>query len=705
MIRKQLSLVAHATPALAIVWALACGASEAPTPNANDQGVGPAAGGGGMGAAPVADPASSGQAPAVNPDPAVPPGAEPPAMAGDPTMPPAPGSDPPSTVTPSAPNDDIIMDMEGDAPTRRAGIYPGDKVDMLFVVDNSISMGDKQALFVEAIPDLIDMLVNPPCLDKGVASDPEDDTIVPFEADGSCPEGVGTAFAAVTDMHIAVISSSLGNHGLGGNEICPDVPQQNDKAHMVSLMRYDENPNLLADSYQQLGFLAWAPDKETAKRDTPEAQAAFAALQADLVAKFSAQVAAVGEHGCGFEAPLEAAYRFLVEPEPYLTLERVSCSGGSDTNCVAPMGTDTELLNQRANFLRPDSHVVVTYLTDENDCSVKDSGQGYYTLRPTSPMPRGTNACATDPNDTCCQSCAASIKDGCDADPATNGCAEPNADQFELTQQQLSEAFNIRCYDQKRRFGMDFLYGTDRYLAGFKNKQLLTRNNEIVDNPLFAGGRDLTQVFVVGIVGTPWQDVSSDPNDPAGKVQRAAALPWELFLPSETSPVPTDPFNIETTNIRSGTHPITMEVLGGPDTSNGINGFDRDIISGDGLLDDVQFACTYPLPTPRDCSAADLDAISCDCTQTPSEADPSVIIDYATNNPLCRSPEGTYGTTQYFAKAYPAPRMLEVVRGMKDQGVLGSICPRNANDPSRPDYGYRPPIRALLLGLAGVAAR
>jgi hypothetical protein len=598
------------------------------------------------------------------------------------------------------------MDTLQDTPSRRAGIYPGDKVDMLFVVDNSSSMGDKQAIFVQAIPDLIDMLVNPPCLDKGDIMDPTDDTIVPFEADGSCPSGVGTAFAAITDMHIAVISSSLGNHGLGGNEICPDVPEQNDKGHLIPLMRNADHPELLTDSYNQLGFLAWAPDDATAKRDTPDAQTAFAALEQDLVSKFSAEVASVAERGCGFEAPLESAYRFLVDPDPYDHLERTSCvAGGTDTNCVAMVGTDTELLNERGNFLRPDSHVVVTYLTDENDCSIKDSGQGYYALRPTNPMPRGTAACSVDPNDPCCQSCAATIKAECDQDPVSNGCAE-GPDPFEATQDQLVEAYNVRCFDQKRRFGMDFLYGTDRYLAGFKNKMLLGRDNAtIVDNPLFSAGRDLSQVFVVGIVGTPWQDVSADPNDPAGKVQRAASLPWDLFLPSDTNPYPTDPFNIEAMGIRTGTQPITGEALGGPDTFNSINGFDRNIVSGDGLLDDVQYACTFQLPEPRDCTSPDVDANSCDCTQNPSEGDPSVILDYATGNPLCRASDGTFGTTQYYAKAYPGPRLMEVVRGMQDQGILGSICPQNGTDPTRPDFGYRPPIRALLLGLAGIAAR
>lgn len=700
MIRtKSLRTASLLSTALACAAALGCGASESPTPiNQNVQGPG----GGGAGVGPASTPAGTDgpSTVATGPDGQPVPG-EPAPGAGGPAG--GPGAPSPS---PGDPGPDIILDMPDDTPSRRAGIYPGDKVDMLFVVDNSSSMGDKQALFVQAIPDLIEMLVNPPCLDKGNVQDPADDTIVPFDADGTCPDGVGTAFAAITDMHIAVISSSLGNHGLGGAEICPDQPHMNDQAHLISLMRAAEHPELLADSHNQLGFLAWAPDDATAKRDTPEAQTAFAALQQDLVAKFSAQVAAVAERGCGFEAPLEAAYRFLVDPDPYLTLERVSCvPGGSDTNCVAPVGTDTELLNERGNFLRPDSHVVVTYLTDENDCSIKDSGQGYYTMRPTNPMPRGTNACAANPNDMCCQSCAAMIREGCDADPATNGCAEGN-DPFEATEDQRVEAFNVRCFDQKRRFGMDFLYGTDRYIAGFRNTQLLGRDNAtIVDNPLFASGRDLTQVFVVGIVGTPWQDVSADPNDPAGKVQRAAALPWELFLPTETNPYPTDPFNIEAMGVREGTHPITGDVLGGPDTFNNINGFDRTIASGDGLLDDVQYACIFPLATPRDCTSPDVDANSCDCTQNPSDADPTVIVDYATGNPLCRAPDGTYGTTQYYAKAYPGPRVMEVVRGMQDQGVLGSICPQNPTDPSRPDFGYRPPIRALLLGLAGIAAR
>ena len=40
-----------------------------------------------------------------------------------------------------------------------------DKVDLLFAIDNSASMGDKQQYLAEAIPDLITRLVTPNCVD------------------------------------------------------------------------------------------------------------------------------------------------------------------------------------------------------------------------------------------------------------------------------------------------------------------------------------------------------------------------------------------------------------------------------------------------------------------------------------------------------------------------------------------------------------
>ena len=44
-------------------------------------------------------------------------------------------------------------------------VAPIDKVDVLFDIDNSASMGDKQAYLANAIPDLLTRLVQPNCLD------------------------------------------------------------------------------------------------------------------------------------------------------------------------------------------------------------------------------------------------------------------------------------------------------------------------------------------------------------------------------------------------------------------------------------------------------------------------------------------------------------------------------------------------------------
>jgi hypothetical protein len=98
---------------------------------------------------------------------------------------------------------------------------------------------------------------------------------------------------------------------------------------------------------------------------------------------------------------------------------------------------------------------------------------------------------------------------------------------------------------------------------------------------------------------------------------------------------------------------------------------------------DLQYACTYPFATPRTCT----EAADCDCFG-PNLAD--------TMNPLCQNAQGAYTSTQLRAKAYPAPRYLQVLRGLGDQAVVGSICPTNTVDRTRLDFGYSPAIRAVI---------
>ncbi len=73
---------------------------------------------------------------------------------------------------------------------------PTDKADVLVMVDNSISMADKQVVLAEALPALVSALTTPP-------------------VDGSGKP----LYAPVKDIHFGVITSSLGGHGA---DICGD---------------------------------------------------------------------------------------------------------------------------------------------------------------------------------------------------------------------------------------------------------------------------------------------------------------------------------------------------------------------------------------------------------------------------------------------------------------------------------------------------
>jgi hypothetical protein len=63
--------------------------------------------------------------------------------------------------------------------------------------------------------------------------------------------------------------------------------------------------------------------------------------------------------------------------------------------------------------------------------------------------------------------------------------------------------------------------------------------------------------------------------------------------------------------------------------------------------------------------------------------------------PLCQdAATGTFSNVQVRAKAYPGLRELEVLKGLGDQGIVGSICPANSRNTTAADYGARPSPRS-----------
>jgi hypothetical protein len=539
-----------------------------------------------------------------------------------------------------------------------------DKIDLLFMIDNSASMADKQKLLRRAVPSLVSRFVTPLCVDSN--DKPNGAT---YEA-GHCTSG-RPQFPAVNDIHIGVITSSVGAAGSAGQCSLNDASHNgNDNAWLLPKAR----PGSGLSSWSDSGFLNWDPKGKSQPNGARDSVA--------LTTDFQNQVAAAGEVGCGFEASLESWYRFLVDPDPAAAIK-------VQGNVSVKEGLDENLLAQRRQFLRPDSLVAIVMLTDENDCSIQIGGSGLVIAGGS--MWRPTAACAQNPDDPCCRSC------GSTETKPPNGCT-PIADDSECKKGSFKEGedhVNLRCWDQKRRFGADFLEPTAKYVRALTQKTVLDRNGAEQPNPLFVGGRSKDLVYLAGIVGVPWQDIATADSltGPGLKYLTAAELEkqnrWDMILGDpKTRKAPTDPHMVESPTPRTGTHPLLPQAtLAPPDTSSPLT----DVISGheQGLATngDLQYACIFELEAPTPCAPGS----TCDCAGTAGTDG---------KRPLCQPPSGgAFGNTQYFAKAYPGLRQLEVLRGIGEQAIVASICPkvpRSANPETDANFGYNPAMDALV---------
>jgi hypothetical protein len=574
------------------------------------------------------------------------------------------------------------------------------KVDLLFMVDNSISMADKQEVLAQAVPDLLARLAYPNCI--GAAGE------VRPSIDGECPSGFQLQFAPVADLHVGFISSSLGDGG--ANVACAlesgprYVPDRIDMAHLVGSLERGQNTGANTS-----GFLEWRSGEGDIN------QLATAAQQ---------MLQVTGDNGCGWEMSLESWYRFLVDPMPYKSLVRVPCTTATPDalNCVAremagdQPALDDVLLAQRAAFLRPDSLVLIVMLTDENDCSLQIGNMSWTVLGvdSTQTMFKGSSTCDQDPNAKCCYACGQFVPEGCPADPSCT------ADVAGNRLEQAQDGRNLRCMDQRRRFGVDFLYPTARYVNALTQTELCWNANDLStagcatedlrDNPLFADGRRPSQVVLAGVLGVPWQALTADPNPAELRFKTSAEMKapgdttWAQILgdlgtswraasgerperPGTPRTLPLLPQMLESSAPRAGI-----------EAGNPLNGREFDTSQGTVsamIPDDLQYACIYPLPEPIDCAQRDPNVDNCGCF--------SGVFD----KPLCEQTPGVSvaGTTQYWAHAYPGPRLLQVLKDYGDNSVVTSICARNTGDASRPDYGYRPALAAVLARIEALGKR
>lgn len=223
-----------------------------------------------------------------------------------------------------------------DEPCAVASVERVDKVDLLFVVDNSGSMREEQAALRREFPRLIRILTS---------GDRDEDGTADFEP--------------APDLHLGVVSSDMGLLNVSDIDLCEGPGD--DGVLQNTVTRDPAVSGCRAEYPRFLEFSAGADDPDQTARD-------FACI------------ATLGTGGCGFEQQLEAALKAVwpavdidAETQQPRLANRIRFL--EDANGFGALGHGDQA---NAGFLRNDpllgrSLVAVIVVTDEEDCSSRDT--------------------------------------------------------------------------------------------------------------------------------------------------------------------------------------------------------------------------------------------------------------------------------------------------------------------------------------------
>jgi hypothetical protein len=217
------------------------------------------------------------------------------------------------------------------APPEPAHVETSDKVDLLFVVDDSNTMVREQSALRRELPRLIAALAT-------------------GDADGDgTPE-----HAPVSDLHLGVVSSDMGVVGVAGVANCQGFGDDGLLQHQPSLAVEG-----CAPAYPT--FLSFSAGRD----------------EVDSTAHDFACIASLGTGGCGFEQPLEAALKALWPSQDTFPNDDGSnrVSFLQDANGFGMVGHGD---SENMGFLRNDptrglSIIAIVLISDEDDCSARDT--------------------------------------------------------------------------------------------------------------------------------------------------------------------------------------------------------------------------------------------------------------------------------------------------------------------------------------------
>jgi hypothetical protein len=249
-----------------------------------------------------------------------------------------------------------------------------DKVDMLFMIDDSGSMSQEQKKLSAVLPSLVSALAT-------------------GNKDGKPkPMGVKSDFPPVASLHIGVVTSDMGINGAPSQNSCGDrsfIPTDHDTAH--STMRINKpvgDDGILQISTEVAvdgiwgpaddgtGITNFVPADPSCANVTFQPNARFVDFMAGTDPALAAQrfscIAKRGRNGCGLEHQLEAALKALTPPDSNIKFTALSPNGhGNAIKLGSPSG-----FNQ--GFLREESILVVVVVSDEEDCSIPDESRAIF---------------------------------------------------------------------------------------------------------------------------------------------------------------------------------------------------------------------------------------------------------------------------------------------------------------------------------------
>ncbi len=214
-----------------------------------------------------------------------------------------------------------------------------DKVDLLFVVDNSRSMAAEQASLRKEFPRLIKVLTT----GERFAGDPN-------------------AFPAIKNLHVGVVSTDM---GIPGVEFDRCDANGGDDGRLLNV------PNGSGCSEMYPPFLTYIGDPSMGEMGDP-----------DVFANDVGCIASLGTGGCGFEQQLEAPLKALLpqvqtdENGNVLANQirfRATTEGGTWGKGDMPPSQGGNLGFLRNDPVAGTSLIAIVVVTDEEDCSVKET--------------------------------------------------------------------------------------------------------------------------------------------------------------------------------------------------------------------------------------------------------------------------------------------------------------------------------------------